>query len=53
MASFDHPREAIEAALAHGVDQTEAVYARSELFERRRRLMGEWAEHLDGVPGPQ
>ena len=30
----------MEAALAHVVrNQTEAAYARSDLFERRRRLM--------------
>ncbi len=40
----DHPREVIEAALAHAVrNQVEAAYARSDLFERRRRLMDEWA----------
>ena len=47
----DHPREVIEAALAHVVrNQTEAAYARSDLFERRRRLMDEWAVYLDGKP---
>ena len=36
----DHPREVIEAALAHLVqNKVEAAYARSGLFERRRRLM--------------
>ena len=36
----DHPREVIEAALAHVVqNKVEAAYARSDLFERRRRLM--------------
>ena len=36
----DHPREVIEAALAHVVqNRVEAAYARSDLFERRRRLM--------------
>ena len=45
----DHPREVIEAALAHVVrNQTEAAYARSDLFARRRRLMADWAEYLDG-----
>ena len=40
----DHPREVIEAALAHMVhNQVEAAYARPDLFERRRRLMEEWA----------
>ena len=43
----DHPREVVEAALAHAVgNQTEAAYARSDLFERRRRLMDEWADYL-------
>ena len=43
----DHPREVVEAALAHTVrDQTEAAYARSDLFERRQHLMDE----LGGVP---
>ena len=43
----DHPREVIEAALAHVVrNRVEAAYARSDLFERRRRLMGDWARYL-------
>ena len=43
----DHPREVVEAALAHAVgNRTEAAYARSDLFERRRRLMDEWADYL-------
>ena len=38
------PREVAEAALAHVLgDRTEAAYARSDLFEKRRRLMDEWA----------
>ena len=45
----DHPREVIEAALAHVVrNRVEAAYARSDLFERRRRLMDDWADYLDG-----
>ena len=44
----DHPREVVEAALAHVVrNPVEAAYARSE-FERRRLLMDDWAEHLAG-----
>ena len=40
----NHPREVVEAALAHMVqNKVEAAYARSDLFERRRRLMNEWA----------
>ena len=48
----DHPREVIEAALAHVVpNKVEAAYARSDLFERRRRLMDDWAAYLDGERG--
>ena len=44
----DHPREVIEAALAHAVgNKVEAAYARSDLFARRRRLMDDWAAYLD------
>ena len=40
----NHPREVVEAALAHVVhNQVEAAYARSDLFERRRRLMDDWS----------
>ena len=43
------PREVVEAALAHTVrNPTEAAYARSDLFERRRRLMDEWAAYCAG-----
>ena len=43
----NHPREVIEAALAHVVrNQTEAAYARSDLFEKRRNLMEEWAVYV-------
>ena len=45
------PREVVEAALAHTVrNATEAAYARSDLFERRRRLMDDWAAYLNGQP---
>ena len=50
----DHPREVIEAALAHMVqNKVEAAYARSDLFERRRRLMDEWAAYLASGPRPR
>ena len=43
----DHPREMIEAALAHVVrNRVEAAYARSDLFERQRVLMDAWARYL-------
>ncbi|MGI4940412.1 MAG: tyrosine-type recombinase/integrase [Janthinobacterium lividum] len=39
-----HPRELVEAALAHTLkDKVEAAYQRSDLMERRRPLMDEWA----------
>ena len=45
----DHPREVVEAALAHVVrNRVEAAYARSDLFERRRRLMDDWSTYLAG-----
>ena len=45
----EHRREVIEAALAHVVrNKVEAAYARSDLFERRRRLMNDWAEYVAG-----
>jgi integrase len=38
------PSAVCEAALAHTVrDKTEAAYNRTDLFERRRKLMGTWA----------
>ena len=37
----------MEAALAHVVrNQTEAAYARSDLFDRRRQLMNDWMKCL-------
>ena len=45
----DHPREVAEAALAHKVrNPIEAAYRRTDLFERRRRLMDDWAAYLSG-----
>jgi integrase len=41
-----YSREVIEMALAHRVgNATEQAYARGDLFERRRRLMEEWARY--------
>ena len=43
----DAPREVCELALAHvNSDRVEAAYRRSDLFERRRALMEEWAAYL-------
>ena len=45
----DTPHAVMEAALAHTVpNATEAAYFRSDLFERRCRLMDQWAEYLGG-----
>ena len=52
----DHPREVIEAALAHVVrNWVKAADARSDLFQRRRILMDDWARYLAqgiGCPHP-
>ena len=43
----DSRHDVIEATLAHVVrDPTVAAYARSDLFDRRRRLMDDWAAYL-------
>ena len=48
----DAPPAVMEAALAHTVsDRTQAAYARSDLFERRRTLMRQWADYLSGRTG--
>lgn len=41
-AETGKPREIAEAALAHTVPGVEGAYFRSDLFERRRRLMDQW-----------
>ncbi|MEQ8899537.1 MAG: tyrosine-type recombinase/integrase [Roseovarius sp.] len=44
------PGEVAEAALAHvKADKVEAAYARSDLFEKRRNLMAEWADYLQAT----
>jgi integrase len=41
-----YPSEVAEMALAHSVsDKVEAAYRRGDLFEKRRRLMDEWAKY--------
>ena len=43
----NHPREVVGATLAHVVqNKVEAAYARSDLFEQRRRLMDDWVAYL-------
>ena len=41
-------RAAAEAALAHVVGGVEGAYMRSDLFDRRRRLMQDWAAYCGG-----
>jgi integrase len=39
------PAEVVEMALAHAIgNKVEAAYRRSDLFERRRRIMTDWAK---------
>ncbi len=46
------PREVAEAALAHAIkDKAEAAYARSDVFEKRRKMMDAWAGYLAGEAG--
>jgi integrase len=43
----NYPREICELALAHvNSDETEAAYLRTDFFEKRRQLMGDWAKYL-------
>ena len=47
-----YPAEVAEMALAHSLrDKTEAAYRRGDLFEKRRKLMNEWARYCDKVQG--
>lgn len=48
----NYPNHVVEQALAHAVgDKVEAAYRRTDLFERRRRLMNEWARYC-AKPAP-
>ena len=41
-----HPNHVVEMALAHAVgNAVEAAYRRGDLFEKRRRLMEDWAKY--------
>ena len=45
----DTPHAVMETALAHVIkNRAEAAYARSDLFERRRVLMDDWARYVAG-----
>ncbi len=40
------PRDLVEVALAHALDnKTEEAYRRTEMIEKRRRLMAKWADY--------
>lgn len=46
-----YPAEVAEMALAHAVgDKVEAAYRRGDLFEKRRRLMDDWATFCSQAP---
>ena len=48
----DAPREVCELALAHvNQDRVEAAYRRSDLFEKRRMLMADWANYIAAARG--
>ena len=46
----NYPSEAAELALAHTVSsKVEQAYRRGDLFERRRRMMRDWAAFCGGI----
>lgn len=46
----NYPREVAEAALAHAIsDKVEAAYRRGDLFDKRRRMMDDWAAFVARV----
>ncbi|ODV13505.1 MAG: integrase [Rubrivivax sp. SCN 70-15] len=46
----NYPRDVAEMALAHAIgDKVEAAYRRGDLFDKRARMMNEWAQFLARV----
>ncbi len=46
----NYPREVAEMTLGHAIgNKVEAAYRRGELFEKRKRLMAEWAKYCGTV----
>lgn len=45
----NYPREIAEQALAHTIGKVEAAYRRSDMLEKRRRMMEEWAKFCNTV----
>jgi len=51
--STNYPADVAEMSLAHTVrDKTEAAYRRGDLFEKRARLMAEWARYCSKPTQP-
>lgn len=47
-----YPREVAEMALAHAIEnKVEAAYRRGDLFEKRQRMMRDWAEFCSAALG--
>jgi integrase len=45
-----YPNHVVEQALAHAIGNgVEAAYRRGDLFEKRRRLMDDWARYCGGA----
>jgi integrase len=48
-----YPNHVSESALWHAIaDKVEAAYRRGDLFEKRRRLMSDWARFCNSEPRP-
>jgi integrase len=46
----NYPNHVCEMALAHAIgDKVEAAYRRGDLFDKRRRMMSDWAAFLRNV----
>jgi integrase len=46
-----YPREVVEMALAHAVEnKVEAAYRRGDLFDKRAKLMADWARSCEATP---
>jgi integrase len=51
--STNYPADVAEMALAHALrDKTEAAYRRGDLFEKRTRLMTDWARYCSKPTKP-
>jgi integrase len=51
--STNYPADVAEMALAHTLrDKTEAAYRRGDLFEKRARLMTNWARYCSKLAAP-